>query len=94
MLYAFIYNLPEAWQVGFNPNITYNNKAPDGDHWNVPVGLLVAKTTKVWNRPVKFQFGIEYSVVSPDTFGQRLLIKLNIIPVIQSLIPEPLLGGS
>jgi hypothetical protein len=94
MFYFFIYNLPEAWQVGFNPTINYDNKATDGNQWNVPVGLLVAKTTKIWNRPVKFQFGVEYSVVSQDTFGQRVLVKLNIIPVIQSFIKEPLFGGS
>jgi hypothetical protein len=43
--------------------------------------------------PVKFQLGIEYSVVSPDAFGQRAQIKLNVIPVIPSLVGKPLLGG-
>jgi len=52
-----------------------------------------AKTTKIANRPVKFQFGVEYSVVSQDAFGPRWLLKLNVIPVIQSLIPESLFGG-
>jgi len=93
LLYFFIYNLPEAWQVGFNPVINYDNKATDGNQWSVPVGLLVAKTTKIANRPVKFQFGVEYSVVSQDTFDQQVLFKLNIIPVIEALIKEPLFGG-
>jgi hypothetical protein len=30
MLYVFFYNLPEAWQVGSAPTLTYNNKAPGG----------------------------------------------------------------
>jgi hypothetical protein len=93
MIYIFYYNLPEAWQVGFNPDITYNDQATNGNQWNVPVGLLVAKTTKIWNRPVKIQFGIDYSVVSPDDFGQRVLFKLSIIPVIDALIQDPLFGG-
>jgi hypothetical protein len=88
MLYAFFYNLPEAWQFGFNPTVSYDNKALSGNRWNVPVGLVVAKTT-----PVKFQFGMEYSVVSQDAFGPRWSFKLNIIPVIQSLVPESLFGG-
>jgi hypothetical protein len=43
--------------------------------------------------PVKFQFGVEYSVVSQDDFGKRALIKLNIIPVIGGLIQNPTFGG-
>jgi len=93
LLYALVYNLPDAWQIGMNPVINYDNKAKSGNRWNVPVGMMAAKTTKIGNRPVKFQFGVEYSVVNQDAFGQRVLLKLNIIPVIQSLIKDPLLGG-
>jgi hypothetical protein len=87
-------NLPDAWQVGFNPSITYDNKATSGNRWNVPIGLAVAKTTKVAGKPVKFQFGAEYSVVSQNDFGQRFMLKLNIIPVIPSLIKNPIFGGN
>jgi hypothetical protein len=45
--------------------------------------------TKIGDTPVKLQFGIEYSVVQQDTFGQVAQIKLNIIPVIKSLVKEP-----
>jgi hypothetical protein len=94
LLYFLNVNLPNAWQVGFNPVITYDHKASRGNKWNVPVGLLVAKTTKVGGMPVKFQFGVEYSVVSQDDFGKRALIKLNIIPVIPALIKSSVFGGS
>jgi hypothetical protein len=67
--YFFFYNRPNAWQIGFNPTITYNNKAACGDQWNVPVGLTGAKTTKIGKLPIKFQLGVEYSVVSQDSFG-------------------------
>jgi hypothetical protein len=93
MLYFFFYNLPEAWQVGFNPTINYDNKATSGNKWNVPVGLVVTKTTAIGGRPMKFQLGMEYSVVSQDAFGQRFQIKLNVIPVIEALIGKPLFGS-
>ena len=93
LLYFFFYNLPDAWQIGFNPTIAFDDNATRGNKWNVPVGLVVTKTTKFAGRPLKLQFGLEYSVVSQDDFGQRFQIKLNLIPVIQSLIKSPILGG-
>jgi hypothetical protein len=85
----FYYNLPEAWQVGFNPSITYNDKASSDNKWNVPIGITVAKMTKVGNKPVKFQLGVEYAVVSQDDFGAEWRVKLNVIPVISSLQKKP-----
>jgi hypothetical protein len=93
MLYGFFYNLPDGWQVGTNPTISYDYKASSGNKWNVPVGLTVSKMTKIGDTPVKFQLGLEYSVVKQDAFGQVAQIKLNIIPVIKSLIPDPIFGG-
>jgi hypothetical protein len=93
MLYAFFYNLPNAWQVGTNPTISYDAKASSGNKWNVPVGVTVSKTTKIGDVPVKFQLGIEYSVVHQDTYGQVAQIKLNIIPVIKSLMKDPIFGA-
>ena len=57
-----------------------------------PVGVTVSKMTKIGDVPVKFQLGIEYSVVKQDDFGQVAQIRLNIIPVISSLIKNPLFG--
>jgi hypothetical protein len=94
LLYFGFLNLPDAWQIGFNPVITYDDKATKGNKWNVPLGLLVAKTTAIAERPVKFQLGFEYSVVSQDYFGKRFEIKLNVIPVIQGLFTNPIFGGS
>ncbi len=93
MLYFLFYNLPDAWQIGFNPTITYDDRAGSGDKWNVPIGLTVAKTTRFGRLPVKFQFGIEYSVVSQEDFGQVAQFKFNVIPVIPSLVREPIFGG-
>ena len=93
LLYFFNYDLPNAWQIGFDPTITYDARASSGNKWNVPVGLSVSKTTLIGRMPVKFELGIEYSVVSQDDFGQRAMIKLNVIPVIPALIRKPLFGG-
>lgn len=92
MLYGFFYNLPNGWQVGTNPTISYDHKASSGNKWNVPVGVTVSKMAKIGDVPVKFQLGIEYSVVKQNDFGQVAQIKLNIIPVIPSLIKNPLFG--
>jgi hypothetical protein len=75
-----VLNLPDAWQVGLNPTINYDHRASRGTKWNVPIGLLVAKTTEVDPLPVKFQLGVGYSVVSQDAFGQRAQIKLTVPP--------------
>jgi hypothetical protein len=85
----FYYNLPDAWQIGFSPTITYNDKATSGNKWNVPFGPVVAKMTKIGKLPVKLQLGIEYAVEREDDFGPEWRIKLNIIPVIMSLQKNP-----
>ena len=93
MLYSVFYNLPDAWQIGFNPTVGYDHEVPKRNRWNVPRGLVVAKITAISGHAVKFQFGFEYSVVSQDDFGQRFQIKLNIIPVIPPPIKKALFGG-
>ena len=89
-LYFFFYDLPEAWQIGTNPTISFDAKATTGNKWNVPIGMTIAKTTRIGKMPVKFQLGVEYSVVSQDFYGKRGMIKLIIIPVIPDLIKKPL----
>jgi hypothetical protein len=41
----------------------------------VPVGLFVGKTVKFGNMPVNIKAGLEYSVVSEDTFGKRAAFR-------------------
>jgi hypothetical protein len=85
----FYYNLQDAWQVGFSPNITYNDSARSDSQWNVPFGPVLAKMTKIGKMPVKIQLGVEYALVRQDDFGPEWRIKLNLIPVIQSLQKKP-----
>ena len=93
LLYALTFNLPHAWQVGLNPTISYNDKATSGNKWNVPVGLFAAKTIMLGTMPFKIQGGLEYSVVSPDTFGKRMAIRLQVTPVIPGLVQKQIFGG-
>jgi hypothetical protein len=90
LLYAFYYELGNAWQVGTSPTITYNSKAPSGGKWNVPIGLTVAKTFAFGKRHIKFQLGMEYSIENADGYDKEVLLKLNIIPVIASPFGSPL----
>ncbi|MBW2503572.1 MAG: hypothetical protein JRE16_03280 [Deltaproteobacteria bacterium] len=92
LLYQFIYNLPDAWQVGTNPTITYDIQASSGNKWNVPVGLFVGKTTKIGKVPVNIKAGVEYSVVSQEDFGKLFAFRLQVTPVIPRMIKEPLFG--
>jgi hypothetical protein len=89
LLSFWFWTLPDAMSIGFNPTITYNDKATSGNKWNVPFGPTVTKMTKIGNMPVKFALGIEYAVVHQDDFGPEWRIKLNIIPVIKSLQKSP-----
>jgi len=89
LLYWYWYSLPDAWQIGTGPSITYNDKALSDNKWNVPIGLSVAKMVKFGNLPVKFQFGFEKSVIRQEDYGKDWTVKLNIIPVIPSLQKKP-----
>jgi hypothetical protein len=92
LLYFFNFMLPNAWQVGMNPTITYNDQASSGNKWVVPVGGYVGKTIKIGKLPVNIKVGLEYSVVSPDDFGRRLQFRFQITPVIPGFIKNPLFG--
>jgi hypothetical protein len=53
----------------------------------------VGKTVRLGKLPVNIKLGGEYSVVSQDLFGQRFQFRIQITPVIPSLIKHPILGG-
>jgi len=82
--------LPGHWQVGLAPNVTVNWKADGNNQLNFPIGLGVGKLVKFGKLPVKFELELDYSVVKPDDFSQRWLVRLQVIPVLPSLIKDPL----
>lgn len=93
LLYSMQYQLDGGWQIGTNPTISYNDRADSGNKWNVPVGVFVGKTVKVGKMPLNIKLGVEYSVVSPDDFGQQAAVRLQVTPVIPGLIKSALFGG-
>jgi hypothetical protein len=93
ILVWFSYNLPNAWTVGTNPLITYDHTVTSGNRWNVPVGPQVGKTMMLGKLHYNFRLGAYYSVKHQDVFGQRWQVTLNVIPVIPSLVKQPILGG-
>jgi len=92
LLYSLQYALKDGWQVGTNPTISYNDKATSGNKWNVPVGVFVGRTIKIGKVPVNIKLGVEYSVVRPDAFGQEAAVRLQVTPIIPSLIQNPIFG--
>ena len=94
MFYWFFYNITDDWQVGTNPTIQWNHKAGTGNKWNVPIGLAISKITKWGNTPVRLEFGVDYSVIHEDDFGEVARIKFNVIPVVGRPIKKSLFGGN
>jgi hypothetical protein len=90
IIYGAFYELENNWSIGINPTITYNDNASSGNQWNVPVGITVTKMTHVGKLPMKIQMGVEYSVINEDDYGKEWMVKLNLIPVIKSLVTKPL----
>jgi hypothetical protein len=89
IIYFFYYNIGQ-WQIGTNPTISFNDKASSGNKWNVPIGLTVGKTIRIGKLPMKIQIGLDYSVIHQRDFGEQWKVKLQITPVIPSLVKKPL----
>ena len=94
MFYWFFYNITDDWQIGFNPTIQWDDRAGSGNKWNVPVGFTAAKITKWFgDKPIRVEFGVEYSVINQDDFGEVARIKFNLIPVVGRPIKSAIFGG-
>ena len=72
--YLYAFKLPQlgpGWQLAASPTWSYNNEADDSDDkWTIPLGVGLAKTTKLGDRFWKFQVQYWYYAESPDTFGE------------------------
>lgn len=82
--YFYAIGLGKGWQIASSPVITYDWMADSDQAWTVPVGLGVAKTTKLGGKPWKFSFQVQYFVEQPDAFGPEWLFKLTVTPVVQN----------
>jgi hypothetical protein len=92
MFYWYWYNITDDWQIGTNPTIQWDDKAGSGDKWNIPVGFSAAKMTKIGNMPLWLEFGVEYSAVRQDDYGEVARIKFNFIPLVSRPIKKAIFG--
>jgi hypothetical protein len=71
LLYLMYVNLPDAWQFGFSPTITYDPPGQLRQQVERARGPHGHENNPGRKMPVKFQFGVEYSVVSQDAYGEQ-----------------------
>ncbi len=80
----YFLNFEDGWQVGGTPIITADWEADSDDRRTIPIGLGVYKTHFFGKMPIKMGAEMQWSPVSPDTFGQEWNIRLTFAPVIPS----------
>ncbi|MEJ2690082.1 MAG: hypothetical protein P8130_09055 [Deltaproteobacteria bacterium] len=87
----FIWRIfPGQWQVGTGPNILIDWKADDDNKLTLPMGLGVGKLFKFGGLPIKFILEGQYAAIHPDDFGQEWNIRFTVVPVLPSLLKNPI----
>lgn len=83
--YLLYKQLPDQWQIGMGPNVLINWKAASGEKVTFPVGLGFNKTTLVGGKlPMRIGAELQYAVIHPDDYSQRLIFRVYVVPVIPS----------
>jgi hypothetical protein len=67
-----------------SPVLTYDWKADSDNALSLPLGVGIAKTTRIGSTTWKFQLQAQYFVEQPDAFGSDWLYKLTVTPVIRN----------
>ena len=81
--YFYVVNLKNAWQITGQPTWAYNHKAEKGNKLTFPIATGVNKVMHLGKLPVKLSLQYWYYVASPDDFGPRHQVRLQIAPVIK-----------
>jgi len=91
-LQYFLYRmLPDAWQVGFAPNVLVNWRADGKNQVTFPIGLGVGKTFKLGALPpIQTSLEFQWMPVHPDEFGQRFNLRFVFKPVLPALVKNPI----
>ncbi len=82
--YFYALGLGNGWQLAAGPTISYDWEADSDNDWSIPVGVGIAKTTKVGNTPLKLALEVHNYLEQPDSFGPDWLVKLKVTPVIKN----------
>jgi len=91
-LQYFLYRmLPDAWQVGFAPNVLVNWWADSKNQVTFPLGLGVGKTFKLGPLPpIQMSLEFQWMAWHPDDFGQRFNLRFVFKPVVPALVKKPI----
>ncbi|MCP3880943.1 MAG: hypothetical protein GY701_21485 [Sulfitobacter sp.] len=82
--YFYAIGLGKGWQIASSPVVTYDWNADSDQALTLPVGIGLAKTTKLGGKAWKFQAQVQYFVEQPDAFGPDWLLKFTVTPVVQN----------
>jgi len=82
----YYFSLGGGWEIGAAPVITYDWEAGKDNRLTLPVGLGIGKTTKIGKLPLKMALEVDYSLVRPDSFGEKWQVLFSITPVITRLL--------
>jgi hypothetical protein len=74
------YNFGLGWSLAFAPIITANWNADAGNHWTVPLGIGISRTTVFNRRPMSLSAQYYYNVERPDgAAGQQLRLAISFL---------------
>ena len=93
--YFLDYFLSDGWSIGMSPTIQVNWKDAKSQQLTLPIGLGVGKVLK-FGENIVFKLGVEmdYMVIRPDNYGQRMSLQFKFTPVLPELHHGPIFGGS
>lgn len=90
-LQYFLYRmLPNAWQVGFAPNVLVDWRADGRNQVTFPLGLGVGKTFKIGGLPIQTTLEFQWMAWHPADFGQRFNLRFVFKPVVPALVKKPI----
>lgn len=81
--YFYTYNLSAGWQIQSQPIFSYNHEAKNGEEkWTLPLGVGIAKTTRIGKLPWKFSLQYWHYVKQADELGPDFQIRFQLGPVV------------
>jgi len=90
----FAYFLADGWSIAYSGNVLANWKNESGSDWTVPLGVGVAKVTKLGKLPVRIGLAAQWMAVQPDLYGQKWNFQLIVSPVLPKLVRGNLVDPS
>jgi len=74
----------KGMSIGMGPNISIDFNADKGNRVTFPIGLGITKTVLCGSSPWKLKFEPQYSMIKPEDYGTRWVIRIQIAPIIKN----------